>query len=78
MADGLKAALQAKLVAYESAGLEELAQRQRDRLAELEKTIKADAKATENAVAKTPVAKKAAPKKSVLKKAVKQTARKKK
>jgi hypothetical protein len=67
--DPLKAALESKLASYESAGMTELADRQRAALSKLAKTVKDDAKATEDAKASTPKAKKAAPAtKSVLKK----------
>lgn len=71
--DPLRNAYESKLATYESAGLTELADRQRKAIAKLEKAVKADAKATEDAVAETPVAKYAAKKtaKKAAKKATK-------
>lgn len=74
MADGLKAALESKLVAYESAGMTDHVKAVKARLAQLEKPAKAPAavKAAAPAAAATK-----APARKTVKKAVKQTARKK-
>lgn len=62
--DPLRNAYESKLATYEAAGLTDLADRQRAAIAKLAKAVKADAKATEDAVAKTPAVKKAAKKAS--------------
>lgn len=62
MADNLKAALESKLVAYESAGMGELAARVRARIAQMDKIAKSEAAETAKPVAKKSAAKKTAKK----------------